>query len=156
MGAMLEDDKEEDGGLDPAFGPSSAAGATSQASAAAVRAAAGADQGRRGGGALPGMEARMEEGWTTMRLAERKLLNPPRTLLLPLRALPRPVVLLWQRVGLQQREREPGTWNGRSSQRATEEAKKMGRSGPDAAVRPPIRPPVALLPLPCASLPPSS
>ena len=80
MGAMLEDDKEEDGGLDPAFGPSSAAGATSQASAAAVRAAAGADQGRRGGGALPGMEARMEEGWTTMRLAERKLLQSPRNL----------------------------------------------------------------------------
>ena len=77
---MLEDDKEEDGGLDPAFGPSSAAGATSQASAAAVRAAAGADQGRRGGGALPGMEARMEEGWTTMRLAERKLLRSPRNL----------------------------------------------------------------------------
>ena len=66
----------------------------------------------------------------------------------------RPVLLLWQRVGLQQRE--PGTWNGRSSQSATEEAKKIGRSGPDAAVRPPIRPPVALLPLPCASLPPSS
>jgi hypothetical protein len=68
----------------------------------------------------------------------------------------RPVLLLWQRVGLQQREREPGTRNGRSSQRATEEAKKMGRSGPDAAVRPSIRPPVALLPLPCALLPPSS
>ena len=39
-----------------------------------------------------------------MRLAERKLLRSPRTLLLPLRALPRPVVLLWQRVGLRQRE----------------------------------------------------
>ena len=30
--------------------------------------------------ALPGMEARMEEGWTTMRLAERKLLQSPRNL----------------------------------------------------------------------------
>ena len=106
--------------------------------------------------ALPGMEARMEEGWTTMRLAERKLLRSPRTLLLPLRALPRPVVLLWQRVGLQQRAAGAGDMKRPVEPKEHRRSEENGPERPDAAVRPPVRPPVALLPLPCASLPPSS
>ena len=151
---MLEDDKEEDGGLDPAFGPSSAAGATSQASAAAVRAAAGADQGRRGGGALPGMEARMEEGWTTMRLAERKLLRSPRNLASSAQGPPPPrrpaLAAGWTSAagagaGDMERPVEP------KGHRRSEE---NGPERPDTAVRQPIRPPLSCLSLALRARPP--
>ena len=53
MGAMLEDDKEEDGGLDPAFGPSSAAGGD-------LRGVGGGGEGGSGSGGTKGGEEEEE------------------------------------------------------------------------------------------------
>ena len=63
MGAMLEDDEEEDGGLDPAFGPSSAAGGD-------LPGVGGGGEGGSGSGGTKGGEEEEEEEWAVMKLPE--------------------------------------------------------------------------------------
>jgi hypothetical protein len=65
MGAMLEDDEEEDGGLDPAFGPSSAAGGD-------LPGVGGGGEGGSGSGGTKGgeEEEEEEEEWAVMKLPE--------------------------------------------------------------------------------------
>jgi hypothetical protein len=64
MGAMLEDDEEEDGGLDPAFGPSSAAGGDLPG------VGGGGEGGSGSGGTKGGEEEEEEEEWAVMKLPE--------------------------------------------------------------------------------------
>ena len=67
MGAMLEDDEEEDGGFDPAFGPSSAAGGD-------LPGVGGGGEGGSGSGVTKGGEEEEEEEeedkWAVMKLPE--------------------------------------------------------------------------------------
>ena len=63
MGAMLEDDEEEDGVLDPAFGPSSAAGGD-------LPGVGGGGEGGSGSGGTKGGEEEKEEEWAVMKLPE--------------------------------------------------------------------------------------